>query len=231
MLEPLEYLDNPIHWGLIGSRTLFYGACSTDYGPIDLFLTPDYHPHQVTAIYVDNAIHLDELRRFVKTVARRYGSSGPTQEIQLTPEEFGLKHKDFYPKPTDTIYPEGYASFFDEFEKDFLGYRFLFQDIGLTLVYLKAEVIQTFRLFQSKLKIYPDLLVLHDHNWMNFPFSGDSLMYRSARVKPRFIYVANNGEPWPGYTQVAEPFIDQGQQFPVPRILYLEDKYYKKLHG
>jgi len=56
-------------------------------------------------------------------------------------------------------------------------------------------------------------------------------MYRSARIKPKFIYVADNGEPWPGYTPVADPFIDLGQQNPVPRTLYLENKYYKQLHG
>jgi len=232
MTSPGEYLSNPIHWGLRGGPTLFYGACGMDYGPLDLFLSPHQHLDQMTAIYVDNALPIDELRRFIKAIARRYASASHNiRETQLSPESLGLKHADFFPKLNDAQYPEGYAQFFEEFEKDFFGYRFHFQDIGLTLIYLKTEVIQTFRIFQKKLKIYPDLLVLHEHNWFNFPFAGDSLMYRSARVKPRFIYVADNTQPWPGYTKVSEPFIDEGQQHPVPRTLYLENTHYKKLYG
>ncbi len=224
LTTPHKFLANPIHWGLTGQATLFYGACWTDYGPLDLFLGRERYAESLNAIYVDNAIPLNELERFIRDLALRYGTSDSAiDRFELKPLDLGFRENDFFPSRASRIYPGGYADYFSRDARDFFGYRFYFKDLGLKLTYLKTEAIQTFKVLQSKLKIYPDLVVLHDHNWINLQFSGDSLMYRSAKVKPKFIYVASNGSPWPGYSQVAEPYVDEGQQHPVERLLYMRD--------
>lgn len=229
---PIEYLYSAGNhrWGNpIATACLYYPGAHTDTGPLDLILRSSslggQPPFNVftTAIYVDININAEGVESLIDRIRRLY-LTRIVHVVDIAPADFGpFKHEDFLPDPNDHFFDSvpGYASEYILEDRDFFGARIFFPDIQLNLVYLKAEAIQTYRMLQ-KAKIYPNIVVLQDHGPWGFQYAtfyGESLLYKAAKVLPNYLYLANEGVPWPGFVRVSDGYRDDGQEHHFERYL------------
>jgi hypothetical protein len=227
-MEPNEYLFSKEFrgFGPEGIATLFYPGGFTDYGPLDLLVnhssSAEALSNGIVAIYADYWMTFDVLDQFVHKLIRRYQAEC-NEPIELTPQDFRVKSIDaFYPK----AWSDHQRNFYKEANQTQLGFRYFFPTINLTLIYLKADAIETYKILE-KAKIYPNFVVLQDHGgfgggWVDF--GGESALYKAVKLKPQYLYVADNTEVWPGYLQVTEGFRDEGQMHNFSRVLYALSK-------
>jgi hypothetical protein len=201
-----------------GIATIYYPGGHFDYGPLDLLLNA--YPSAVVAIYADYWVEFDDLEKFIKSIRRRYETGRQVVVTELTPKDFGAKNIDaFYPK----CWTDQQVQHYREENQTQLGFRYYFPEINLTLLYLKADAMQVYKSLQ-KVNIYPDIVVLQDHGygggWVDF--GGESLLYKAAKSKPKYLYVAENTTAWPGYSQISDSHLDEGQMHHFLRSLYLK---------
>jgi hypothetical protein len=223
-MEPREYLfgKKGAAFGPQGVANLFYPGGFTDHGPLDLLLghyqSVESVSNGVVAVYVDYWMTFEALEEFIQNIGMRYQAEC-SLSIELTCQDFGVNSiSAFYPK----TWTEDQVGFYLDSKQTHLGFRYFFPAINLTLIYLKAEAIETYKLLQKN-KIYPNLVVLQDHGgyggaWTDF--GGDSALYKSAKVKPKYLYVADNTRTWPGYNKVSDGFCDEGQAHRFIRSIY-----------
>lgn len=229
---PIEYLHKVSGkgWGNpLTSVCLYYPGANLDTGPLDLILrsrSPDGRQSFnafATAIYIDININAEGVENLISRIERLY-STRVGFVVDVAPSDFGsFGHEDFFPNTNDHFYdPEpGYASQYILEDRDFFGVRIFFPEIQLNLVYLRAEAVQAYRILQ-KTKIYPNIVVLQDHGIWGFQhatFYGESLIYKAARVLPHYLYLANEGDPWPGFERVSDVYCDEGQEHHFERYL------------
>lgn len=239
---PIEYLYQVTGsgWGNpSASACLYYPGAYTDTGPLDLILrsrSPDgWQPFNAfaTAIYVDINIDAEGIENLVNRMKRLY-STRIALVTDISPADFGsFKHENFLPDPDDRFYESvpGYAGEYLLMDRDFFGVRIFFPEIQLNLVYLRAEAIQTYRILQ-KAKIYPNIVVLQDHGPWGFQYAtfyGESLIYKAAKVLPDYLYLANEGVPWPGFERVSDAYRDAGQEHHYERYLAVSKSTLTKL--
>jgi hypothetical protein len=240
-MTPAEYLyqAGSNRWGPLGGAILFYPGGFTDTGPLELLINARFHGEgdllgfPVTAIYVDAVASPNQVGEFCDAIMQRFSADG-YQRTLLQPDHFGKTRADFYPKERDPYFAaiDNYAGHYPIPDDLYFGERVSFPSIQLSLIYLKAEAIQTYRILQS-LQIYPNIVVLQDHGYGGqfATYYGDSLLYRAAKSKPNFLYIEQGQEMWPGFVQASTPHIDHGQMHDYPRVLgvnqiYLEQERY-----
>lgn len=189
-------------------------------------------PAFAQAIYADYSINDESLDRFIESIKSRYGMYEHSEVIQqrLSPEDFNKNLDDFFPSPSSRwpfyqTQTDGNWSEFNRFDprdqRDyFFGRRIYFNSIGFNLIYLRTEAIQTYRILQS-MKVNPNIVVFHDlfgGAWTDF--GGESLLYKAAKVKPRYLYSGDNVDPWPNYQRVAESRLNSDGRQSIHRSLY-----------
>lgn len=231
-MSPIKYLHQAglVRWGSpIESACLYYPGSYTDTGPLDLILKSRSMDGQapfdssVTAIYVDINLTLDLMEQLIARIKRRYLLNTALVD-DLSPVDFGsFKYADFLPDENDSFYAAApnYAREYVVENHSFFGVRAFFPEIQLNLIYLKAEGVQAYRTLQ-RAKIYPNIVVLQDHGPWGFQFAsfyGDCLLYKAAKVLPRYLYLANEGDPWPGFERVSDSYCDEGQEHHYERYL------------
>jgi hypothetical protein len=95
---------------------------------------------------------------------------------------------------------------------------------SLKFIFLRTEAHQTYaNLLDTELQ--PDIVVLQEHgfgcNWQDF--GGQSAMHSAAAITrnlPRWLFVAENTKPWPGYEQVETFAVQDGQMHAHGRALF-----------
>ena len=204
-----------------GNAILFYPGAYTDYGPLDMLVTPNEAgmiAGAITAIYVDYWITQEKIIEFGDKIRRHYSVGFPIV-FDLSPSDFGLKSLDaFYPKTWTLKQKE----FYQPKGQTVLGKRLYFHELNLTLLYLVAEAIQVYKIIQ-RCNVYPNMVVLQEHGMVGLwtEFGGESLLYKASRKKPKFLYVAKNTIPWPNYHAVSETQVDIGQMHNHERRIYI----------
>lgn len=229
---PIEYLQKSTvsRWGNPAEAPcLYYPGAYRDTGPLDLILRSRSIDGQApfdsfaTAIYVDINIALDEIERLITRVQRLY-STNVVLVNDLTPADFGpFTYADFLPNANDDFYASvpDYAREYALAEHDFFGVRAFFPKIQFNLIYLRAEGVQAYRALQ-RAKIHPNIVVLQDHGPWGFQFAsfyGECLLYKAAKTLPQYLYIANEGDPWPGFERVSDSHCDEGQEHHYERYL------------
>ncbi|MBU3587756.1 hypothetical protein ICN30_07910 [Polynucleobacter sp. 31A-FELB] len=229
---PIKYLHEAggNRWGNpVESACLYYPGAYTDTGPLDLILRSRSATGQApfdslaTAIYVDINITPDVIEQLIDRVKRLY-STNVVLVNDLLPADFGaFQYSDFFPNPNDSFYAStpDYAQEYALENQNFFGLRAFFPEIQFHLIYLRAEGIQAYRALQ-KAKVYPNIVVLQDHGPWGFQFAtfyGDCLLYKAAKKLPRYLYLATEGESWPGYERVTDGYCDEGQEHRYERYL------------
>ena len=94
-----------------------------------------------------------------------------------------------------------------------------------TFIFLHTDGIGTYRVLTRLGRV--DVVVLQDHgfglNWDKFGANG-ALHQSAARHLPRWLYVAADTDPWPGYTRVTDyTCYDDGQMHGHQRALFRND--------
>lgn len=217
-MQPKEYLlsNEGRAFSPDGIATIYYPGGFLDYSPLDLLLGRT--SSAVVAIYADYFTAFDdEFANFLKSIRRRYYADYPI-ETELTPKDFNAKHiKDFYPNDwTDELRRSNRGE--SQYQ---LGFRYYYPKINFTLIYLKADAVKVYTSLQ-KVNIYPDVVVLQDHGGIWTEFGGDSSLYKAAKRKPKYLYVARNTTVWPGYTKISDASLDEGQTPHFLRSLYIK---------
>ena len=202
-----------------GNVRMYYPGGCTDYGPLTLFRDLACLRH-VTAIYADYSVGQDQMFEFANEVGRKL-ESREFVAVNVNPSHFnvgGINH--FYPKSPNEWSPEDARRYRPENQPS-LGVRIVFLKISLTLIYLQSEAIQTLKIL-NKVRWHPNFVVLTEHGYGGYwtAFEGESLLFKAAKIKPEFLYVQRNAEPWPGYERVTEGSIDAGQMHDFERSLY-----------
>src|SRR5574343_1509487 len=212
-MNPVEYFRAKAGhaFGLDGRPVLFYPGSGSDSGPIDLM-------HEVSdegglSIYVDYNLNFDQVHALISKTQRAYGSGTPVV-TELFPSDFGMARiKSFYPTRKDCTAEEWELFQFQMAHPqggDWLGQRAFFPDRNFALICLKAEAVQSLKILLRN-KIFPDIIVLEDANfggeWTGF--GGNSKLYEASKHKPKFIYVSENTQAWPGYKRVTESRVDE----------------------
>ena len=240
---PIEYLyaAGNRRWGNpIATACLYYPGAYTDTGPLDLILR-SRSPYGVqpfdsaaTAIYVDININADGIENLINRIKRLYSTHTALVE-EISPSDIGsFQYEDFLPNPNDHFY-ESVPDYADEYileDRDFFGAKIFFPEIQLNLVYLKTEAIQTYRMLQ-KVKIYPNIVVLQDHGPWGFQYAtfyGESLLYKAVKKLPHYLYLPNEGDPWPGFERVSDAYRDEGQEHHYERYLAVHKSMLAKLN-
>jgi len=202
-MSPEEYFRSQDRqfFGISGRPVLFYPGAGLDLGPIEFLLSST--DESVDAIYVDYGLHDVQIEILLRDIRNRLYLGEPKKISEIHPYDFGIKTiRSFYPSKRNCTDEEwNLLQYWMPYPiiQDWLGFRFFFD--RLTLVYIKADAIMTYRILQKN-KIYPNIVVLQEHDggtWTNF--GGNSKLYNAAHVKPQYLYVADNTQPWPEYFQ------------------------------
>ena len=237
-MTPAEYLyqAGSNKWGPLGGALLYYPGAFTDTGPLELLINARFHGEgdsldfPIAAIYVDVEASSDQAGEFCDSIMQRFATD-KYQITPLQPDHFGKTRADFYPKEHDPYYAEidGYAGHYPIPDNLYFGTRLTFPGINLSLIYLKAEAIQTYRLLQG-LQIYPNIIALQDHGYGGqfATYYGNSLLHRAAKKAPNFLYIEQNQDMWPGYIQASAPHVDEGQMHNFPRVLGVNKAYLER---
>jgi hypothetical protein len=233
MLSPLDYLRQlgAAKWGSpVEVGCLYYPGAYLDTGPLELLLrsrsacASDPFDSFATAIYVDIIITEDLISQLVNRIKRIF-QIGTAIPFPLQPQDFGgLSAQDFYPRRNDPFFTseQHYANHYQPDLGGFFGIKILFPEIGFSLIYLKAEGIQSYRTL-LKAKVVPNIVVLQDHGVFGFQhatFYRGSLLNKAAKPLPNYLYIAEAGDPWDGYERVSASYVDMGQAHQHARCLY-----------
>lgn len=223
-MSPEEYLHTIARksFGVTGVPIIYYPGAGEDSGPIEMFISSS--DEGLIAVYVDYQVQHEEIDRLIRKLTK-YNHAESPKITELVPGDFGVKSKrGFWPTRTSCTENEWERL---QFETRFMsgdelfGMRFFFRQLNLTLIYLKTEAIQTLKVLQKN-NLFPDLIVLEDPNyggeWTSF--GGDSKLFKAAKHKPRFIYVAQNTKPWPGYIRATESRVDNSSCHRQERAIY-----------
>jgi len=234
MLSPLDYLRQlgAAKWGgPVETGCLYYPGAYLDTGPLELLLrsrsacASDPFDSFATAIYVDIIITEDLIWQLVNRIKRIFQISTAIP-FPLLPQDFGgLSAQDFYPRHNDPFFTskQHYANHYQPDLEGFFGIKILFPEIGFSLIYLKAEGIQAYRMLLKK-KVTPNIVVLQDHGVFGFQhatFYRGSLLNKAAKPLPQYLYIDEMGDPWDGYERVSSSYVDMGQDHQHARCLYL----------
>lgn len=207
-------------FGASGRATIYYPGSGCDDGPIDLFLgATDESVDFYYVDYVREGANLDKLRKKIENDPR--GGSLAVETV-LSPSDFGASSmKAFYPSRGRCTEAEwARLSQWVPTNQERLGFRI--SNGRATFTYLEAEAIQCYKLL-LKNKIFPNVVVLEDPNyggeWTNF--GGDSKLFRAAKNQPRYLYISEGTNTWPGYIQVSDFRVDENSTHRRRRYIYL----------
>jgi len=195
---------------------LYYPGCGTDWGPLHLFGS---HQQITAAIYVDYAIEREAARRLLTVIP---GWDVVAEPEDLTPDYLRVEAWDrCWPDSSEALRVARPGSAFG------LASRVGNGSANVEFVFLATEATQTFSLLHQR-DLATSIVVLQDHvfgcNWS--PFGGESLLYQAARDSahlPDLLFVAHSTDPWPGYRQVSEYAVLDGQQHDHARALFARD--------
>lgn len=223
-MSPEDYLHAIARksFSVSGVPIIYYPGAGDDSGPIELLLSSS--DEGLIAIYADYHAEREQIDRLAKKISS-YNLAAPPKITELSPSDFGVKStRSFWPTQSSCTEYEWERLQFETrsvSSDEFFGVRFFFRQLNLTLIYLKTEAIQTLKVLQKN-NLFPDLIVLEDPNyggeWTSF--GGNSKLFKAAKHKPGFIYVAQNTTPWPGYIQVTEPRVDNASCHRQERAIY-----------
>jgi len=228
LLHPYQYFANELNslGNPVGVATMYYPGAGLDWEPLNVGLSAlnnsNRRPSLLQVIYVDYepSIKHEDVTRFAERTLRIELGLEVLDRQDLNFADFNERSAEsFFPAATETV-P---ACLECSGDQDFFGMRWLYRDARLSFIYLKTEAISTYKIL-LKNKIYPDLVVLQDHGWGGgwTPFSGSQslLLAASKRHMPKYLYVASNGDPWPGYLKVSSAYAGRGQMHDHDRALY-----------
>lgn len=204
--------------------TLFYPGGGTDDGPLALACRTAPVAH---VIYADYGLS----RRDVEAFLRRRPFLGVKSMRSVGPGVLGAESWDEYwatdLRARNFSGPErafgiGCGTHHRGLERE---EEFIAREVSF--LYLATEAVGTYaRLLASQADNVPDFVVLQDHgfggNWTHF--GGENELWQAAAERlafPRFLLVAENTRPWPGYEQVTGYEPTPGQMHSFGRALFV----------
>lgn len=192
---------------------LYYPGSGTDSGPFQLFAGNGFVE---TIIYADYRIKESDAREFVTSL--QGWNAGVIETIR--PSDYGAHW-------WEEFWPDDERSRIDSDPWRAFAFRVKLSRTGasdVTFIFFGAEAIQTFSVI-SRAGVIPTVVVLQDHgfgcNWSIFG-GGESPLYKIACDSgfPQVLLVAENTDPWPGYEQVSDYEIRDGQMHNHARALF-----------
>ena len=217
MKSPSQYFSE--NREQIGNVTVYYPGSGADLGPMKLF---------AENCNLSLMIHID------------YGLDKKSAEAPL--QAFAAQSLDLWPQDHflnswDAFWPNDEESRAFRRPEDAYGFRLVLgrprtyseRNSNMFLfMFLRTEAVKTFDVF-FRSKPAPTVIVLQDHgygeNWTTFG-RGGKLESRARALKklPKYLFVADNTEPWDGYEQISEYVVYEGQMHNFGRALYRRDR-------
>jgi hypothetical protein len=196
--------------------SLYYPGSGCDFGPFYLFVEK-YNVRKV--IYSDYMISKQTIIDSIKEHLPRYRLR---EEIEINPE--------FYNKKSwEEFWPNNKYCRQDGKPEDAFGFKVILknQKIEVDFTFLRTEAIRTYEIL-SELGIYFDIVVLQDHgfggNWTRFGGENEILTIARNYKVPELLYIADNTDPWPGYTLKTDfELILKGQMHKHERAILQKD--------
>ena len=196
----------------MGNVTFYYPGSGSDWGPLKLFAE---NCDLAEAVHVDYGIPRD----LAKEPLLKFDCLG--RVIDISPKDLSAKTwNDFWPEDEE-------AQSYGQPENAF-GFRStlnLGKGKRCAFLFLATEAIETFHVIY-KSKAAPTIIVLQDHgwggNWTKTLGRGGVFEHlaRALEILPKYLFVADNTEPWDGYEQVTEYVAYEGQMHLHGRALY-----------
>ena len=209
MTTPDKYLQNQN----LTNGLLYYPGAGTDYGPLCLFAT---NTRLSGVVYTDYGIGSEEAERFLAGI--------PEWNLdhmdKLEPSYIGKETWDeFWPELTRSrLYRNSMSAYCRRSHLSNVSGR------SLQLIYLATEAVKTYSIMIES-GIVPTAMVLQDHgfdgNWTHFR-PGGALHEAAIQLDafPHLLFVGDNSTPWPGYEQVSDWVVYEGQMHRHARALY-----------